>query len=134
MDTFKARITTYAIALGLIASACIGAGLYYFQPLFNWNWFVAIFVFFLIVESAIIYLVSSRSMYTEKKKMVNLYMLTKTVKLVASLIFISLYILIVKQDIKVFVSVFILFYLLYLVIETRLFIKIEKHIKEKDNE
>lgn len=133
MDLFNAKLVTYTIAFGLIISACIGGGLYYFYPQFNWNWFLGITSFFLILESVLIYFVSKKSLGTEKKKMVNLYMLTKVVKVLASLIFIVTYILAVKQDTKVFVIVFILFYLLYLATETLLFVKIEKHIKEKNS-
>jgi len=133
MDLFKARLVTYTIAAGLIISAAIGAGLYYFQPTFDWNWFVGVVLFFLITEPLLISMVAGRSLTADKKKMVNLYMLTKVIKVIGALIFITVYVLAVKENIKAFVAVFILFYLLYLAVETFLFISIEKHIKEKNS-
>jgi len=133
MDVFRARLVTYMIAIGLIISACIGGGLYYFQPFFNWNWFVGIVLFFLVLEPSIISLVQWKSEKMEKKQMVNLYMLTKVVKIIGSLIFITIYVLAEKENIKSFVTVFVLFYLLYLMAETILFVQIEKHIKKKTN-
>lgn len=133
MDLFRTKLITYLIAFGLIISACIGGGLYYFQPLFNWNWYIGIVLFFLVLEPSLISLVERKSSKTGKKQMVNLYMLTKVVKIIASLIFITVYILVEKEYIKSFVIVFILFYLLYLMAETILFIRIEKHIKKKTN-
>lgn len=132
MNLFRAKLVTYIIAFGLIISACIGAGLYYIQPLFDWNWFVGIVIFFLAIESLVMYLIADKSQEKEKKQMVNLYMLTKVIKVIASLFFITVYVLSVKENVKSFVAVFILFYLLYLVVETILFVRIEKHLKEKN--
>jgi len=120
------------IAFGCIISACIGAGLYYFYPAFDWNWFAGIVIFFLILEPLIMSLVESSSHKKEKKQMVNIYMLTKVIKVIASLIFIAVYVLAVKENVKVFVAVFILFYLMYLICETALFMKVERHLKEKN--
>lgn len=134
MDLFKTRLITILIAFGLITTALVGAGLYYLIPTFDWNWFVGIAAFFLILEPILIsYVVGVSS--KEKKKLVNAYMLTKVVKVIFALFFVTIYALVVKENIKSFVAVFILFYLLYLIVEAYLFIKIEKHIKEnKSNE
>lgn len=133
MNLFKARLVTYIIAFGLIISACIGVGLYLVQPSFDWNRFAAIVIFFLMLEPMIMSLVENGSRKKNKKQMVNVYMLTKVIKVLASLIFIAVYVLAVKEDIKVFVTVFILFYILYLIVETLLFLNLEKHLKEKNN-
>jgi len=131
MELFKAQPVLYIISFGLIISACIGGGLYYLQPSFDWNWFIGITVFFLIIESLSIGLIASNITKKEKKQTVNLYMMTKVLKVLASLIFITIYVLTVKENIKSFVAVFITFYLLYLLTETILFLKIEKQIKGK---
>lgn len=127
MNLFKTRLITIVIAFGLIVSALVGAGLYHFIPSFDWNWFVGIILFFLILEPLLISYVEGVSR-GQKKKLVNAYMLTKVVKVILSLIFVTIYALAVKENIKSFVAVFILFYLLYLAVEAFLFIKIEKHI------
>lgn len=127
------RLKLYIISFGLIISACIGGGLYYMQIPFDWNWFVGIVIFFLCLEPLIVSLVVSGSRKKDKKQMVNMYMLTKVIKVLASLVFIAIYVLAVKENIKIFVTVFIMFYLLYLIVETLLFLNLEKQLKEKKN-
>lgn len=133
MNIFKTKLIIYIIAFGLIISGCIGIGLSYFMPTFNWNWLIGLTVFFLAIESVVVSLVERYSQKKEKKQMVNAYMLTKVIKVIASLIFITTYVIIVKENIKAFIAVFISFYLLYLIAETFIFMKIEKRIKEKNN-
>ncbi|MFT4168999.1 MAG: hypothetical protein QM653_07780 [Dysgonomonas sp.] len=132
MDVFKTKLITYTVASGLLISGCIGLGLYYFFPtLIDWDWYTGIVLFFLIIETGIMLYVNSASQTKEKKQMVNVYMLTKVVKMLVSLIVIGIFAFNHKEHLKGFIAVFILFYLLYLAVETSLFVKIEKHIKEK---
>lgn len=133
MNIFKTKLIIYIIAFGLIISGCIGLGLSHFLPTFNWNWFVGLASFYLIIESLVVSLVEKCSQKKDKKQLVNMYMLTKVIKVIASLIFVTVYVLTVKENIKAFVAVFILFYLLYLIAETFIFMKIEKRIKEKNS-
>ncbi len=132
MDTFRAKLITLLISSGLVASAGIGALLYYFFPQFYPAWYFQIVSFFLIFEVALVSYVVAQSMKVSSKKMVNVYMLTKVVKIVISLIFIGIYAIAVKENIKTFVLVFIVFYLLYLLAETIIFSKLEKYIKENN--
>nr|WP_297164610.1 hypothetical protein [uncultured Dysgonomonas sp.] len=133
MNIFKANLIIYVIAFGLLISGCLGLGLSYFLPTFNWNWFIGLAAFYLIIESIVVSMVETFSQKKDKKQMVNIYMLTKVIKIIASLIFITVYVVIVKENVKAFVAVFILFYLLYLIAETFIFMKIEKRIKEKNS-
>lgn len=132
MDLVKVKFITILIAFGFIAGAGIGAFLYYVVPQFFPNWYFEIVFFFLIIESLLISMVVSKSKVSTSKQMVNVYMLTKVLKIIASLIFITVYALVVKENIKPFILVFIVFYALYLFIETYLFSKIEKQLKEKN--
>lgn len=133
MNIFKTKLIIYIIAFGLIISGCIGVGLSYFLPTFDWNWFVGLAMFYLIIESLVVSLVEKCSQKKDKKQLVNMYMLTKVIKVITSLIFVTVYVLTVKENIKAFVAVFILFYLLYLIAETFIFMKVEKRIKEKNS-
>ncbi|MBD8347504.1 hypothetical protein [Dysgonomonas sp. HGC4] len=133
MNIFKTKLIISIIAFGLIISGCIGVGLSYFLPTFDWNWFVGLAIFYLIIESLVVSLVEKCSQKKDKKQLVNMYMLTKVIKVITSLIFVTVYVLTVKENIKAFVAVFILFYLLYLIAETFIFMKIEKRIKEKNS-
>lgn len=132
MDVFKTKLITYTVASGLLISGCIGLGLHYFFPtLIDWDWYTGIVLFFLIIQTGIMLYVNSASQTKEKKQMVNVYMLTKVVKMLISLVVIGIFAFNDKEHLKGFIAVFILFYLLYLAVETSLFVKIEKHIKEK---
>lgn len=131
MELFKAKLITYTIAFGLVISGCVGVVLYnYFPDLISWNWFSIVALFFLIAETCIMLYVSEVSKKKEKRQMVNVYMLIKIAKILASFVIAGIYLAIDKTNIQGFVIVFILFYLLYLVAETSLFVTIEKHIKE----
>lgn len=133
MNIFKTKLIISVIAFGLIISGCVGVGLSYFMPTFDWNWFVGLAVFYLIIESLVVSLVEKCSQKKDKKQLVNMYMLTKVIKVITSLIFVTVYVVTVKENIKAFVAVFILFYLLYLIAETFIFMRIEKRIKEKNS-
>ena len=133
MNPFKSKLLVTLIAFGLIAGAGIGALLYYVFPQFYPNWYFGIMFFFLILEVILMNFVVSKSGKVSSKKMVNIYMLSKVVKMILSLIFVAIYALAVKVNITSFVLVFIIFYVLYLFIETFLYSKLERQLKEKNN-
>lgn len=131
MDFFKAKLITSLIAFGLIMGALIGALLYYQFPQYYPNWYEGILLFFLVLESLVISYVVSASRKVTQRQMLNTYMLTKVIKIFAALIFVGAYALIVKENIKSFVLVFMIFYLLFLGMESILFLRIEKRLKNK---
>lgn len=134
MGTFKARLLTYLFAFGLIAGAIIGAILYYVFPAFFPNWFFEISVFFLLIESIIIWLVDGVSRKEDSsRKMVNIYLIAKIMKIFASIIFVAIYAVSVKEGLKNFILIFMAFYFVYTGIETFLFSRIERRIKEKND-
>lgn len=133
MNAFKTRLLIYLLALGLISGALIGGLLYYVFPAFFPSWFFEIIAFFLLIEAIIINLIENSSRRDSAKKMLNMYMLAKVVKMLTSLFFVTIYALAVKDNIKNFVLIFMTFYLVFTGIETFLFSKIERHIKEKNN-
>jgi len=131
MDFFKAKLITLLLAFGLITGAAIGAILYYVFPQYYPQCYEGILIFFLLIESLILIYVESASRKVTDRKLLNAYMLTKVVKIFAAIIFILAYIKAVGEDIKSFVLVFMIFYLLFLGFEAFLFLKIEKRIKKK---
>jgi len=134
MDSYKIRLLLALAGYGLLVGAGVAAVLHYYFPGFSWNWFLAIFVFFMALETLIINLVVNNSRNKDSKKMVNTYMLTKTIKIVSSLVFVLVYFIIEKSNgIKTFAVVLVVFYFLFLLAETFLLTKIEKHIKTKSN-
>ncbi|MFR9166578.1 MAG: hypothetical protein ACLVKO_10330 [Dysgonomonas sp.] len=131
MDSFKVKLIFALIAFGLIAGGVVGALLYYVFPQYYPNWYFGIIFFFIITESIMMYYVASQIKNVSSKKMVNVYMMAKVVKIILALIFVTVYALAVKENLKNFVLIFLVFYVLYLFVETFLFSRIEKHFKEK---
>lgn len=131
MDFTKAKLVTYILAFGLIIGAIIGLLLNYVFPQYYPNWYEGILLFFIIMESLILIYVESASRRVTSRQMLNTYMLTKVVKVFASLIFIGAYMIMVGEDKKSFVLIFMIFYLLYLALESMLFLQIEKRLKKK---
>jgi len=73
----------------------------------------------------------TRDFKGDQRKRVNLYMIIRTVKIFASLLFFGVYYLFGKVQMRDFSLVFIGFYLLYLGIETYFFYLTEDYIKNK---
>ena len=131
MDLFKAKFITLFTSFLFILGAGVGAFLYYLFPQFYPQWYILILLFFLFVEIAIIYTVDIGSKRLEQKKLVNLYMSIRVAKIILALIFMGMYSLIIKIEIKNFVLVFMLFYLFSIIFETWYFVNIERRIKRR---
>lgn len=131
MDFFKAKLISSLLAFGLILGALLGLLLYYQFPQYYPNWYEGILLFFLVLESLILSYVESTSRKATQRQMLNTYMLTKVIKIFAALMFVGAYALVVKENMKSFVLVFMIFYLLFLGMESILFLKIEKRLKNK---
>lgn len=134
MNSYKTRLILALTGYGLLAGAAVACILHYFFAGFSWNWFLAIFIFFLAVESLIVNLAVNNSQKKDSKKLVNIYMLAKVIKIVLSLAFILVYFVIERTNgLKIFAATFIGFYLLFLFAETYLLTRLEKHIKKESN-
>ncbi|MDR3056562.1 MAG: hypothetical protein ACK5KL_20650 [Dysgonomonas sp.] len=134
MNQFKARLFSGLIGYGLLVGAIVAIILHNFFPGFSWNWYLGIFIFFIVVETFILNLVEKSSHSEDKKRLVNIYTLTKAIKIILSLVFVLVYYIIERSyNIKMFIIIYIVFYLLFLIAETFLFTKVEKHIKIKNN-
>lgn len=128
---FKAKLIVSLIVFGVVIGALIQALLNYQFPQYYPNWYEGILLFFLLMESFILAYVESASRKVTQRQMLNTYMLTKVVKIFAALIFVGAYKIAVDENIKSFVLVFMIFYLLFLAFEAYLFLKIEKRLKKK---
>lgn len=118
---------------GLIVGACLAMVVQNFFPSLSWDWFCGVFVFFLALECLIINMVVNNSSSKDSKRLVNVYMLAKVIKILLSLTFALIYYIIERSDnIKAFLIVFIAFYLLFLVAESYLLTRVEKHIKSEN--
>lgn len=133
MNSFKAKLVTSVLAYGLVMGAILGAILFYAFPSFYTNWYLAILAFFLIIEPLILLFVEqeSRDADTNPKKLLNVYMMTKVIKTITVLGSIAIYGIAVKEGLKSFALTFFILYIIFLAIETFLFTRIEKRLKEK---
>lgn len=132
MSAFKLKLLGYLLGLGLIIGAILGAVLYFQFPEYYPNWFVESLVFFLLVEGIILSYVETVS-HTMKSpgKLLNAYLISKIMKIVSGAIFVLIYYMSGKDGFTNFVIVFVAFYLIFTAIETFLFSKIERQIKQK---
>ncbi|HEY6913055.1 MAG TPA: hypothetical protein VI413_00125 [Paludibacter sp.] len=86
-------------------------------------------VFFLMGISMIIIL--AKNYKKEAKKLVNIYMILKLIKLVMAMVYLLAFYFIVRDDIRIFGIVFAVFYGIYIGLETGIFYLIEKQIKKE---
>lgn len=134
VNMFRNKIVCWTILIGIMGSVLLGVLFSCLTDFFYVNWFLSSVFFFLIIESFSILYVEKKSHKVDSKKLVNTYMLSKLVKILLSLSFVTVYAIAVKENIKHFVLQFISLYFLFLAIEVYMFIKIEKHLKKNNNE
>jgi len=94
--------------------------------------YILILIYFLFVEIAIVYAINIGREKLDQRKLINLYMATRVVKIILSLTFVGVYALVTKTDIRSFVLVFMSFYLLSIGFETWYFVRIERQLKAKN--
>lgn len=75
-----------------------------------------------------------RTPIDEPKKMVNLYMLMRVIKVFLSFVLILIYWFLDKPHIRNFAVIFIIFYLLNLIWETYIYIRMELYFKYKTDQ
>lgn len=96
----------------------------------NFTWYPYIPGVFLVMGVAMI-IILAENYKKEAKKLVNIYLVLKFVKLVLAMAYILGFYFIVKNDMKVFGLVFATFYAIYIGLETYIFYSIEKQIKKE---
>lgn len=130
----KAKSIYNVLIYGFIFGAIIGLILYYAFPAYYTNLYLVVLGFFLVVESFIMFLIHNQVKGASDRQMVNTYLLAKTIKTILALVVIGIYAAIVKDKALVmrFSLWFILLYIVFLVIESKELLKIEKHKKNKE--
>lgn len=132
MNSFRTKLITSVLGYGFIIGAVLWAVFTYGFPTYYTNWFFGILAFFLIIEPLVILYAENESRTARDRQLVSSYILTKVVKTIAVLGFILVYYAVVgKENLKSFVVTLLIFYFLFLIVETLFFAKIEKRLKEK---
>ena len=122
---------TSLFALVMIALGWLGWGvLKKMLPMETFIWYPYIPVFFCLLGIfSIVALANSYKL--EKKKLVNVYMALKLLKMLTAMIYLLVFYFVVRKDIRVFGIVFASFYAIYIGLETFVFYSIEKQIKKE---
>ena len=98
-------------------------------PQYSFSAFTSIPVFFFLLGLGLIYTLTGIN-NTDGKKLVNKYMLMRVIKVLSSLAFLLIYWLINKREIKNFAVAFIVFYMIFLIFETWVYLQVEKKMKK----
>ena len=118
-------------ALVMLATGLGGRGLLRnFFPNLDLNWYPYIPAVFLILGIGTIFILA-KNYKLEGKKLVNLYLIVKLLKMFVVMIYVLGFYFIVKADLRIFGIVFALFYAVYIASEFYIFYTIEKQIKKE---
>jgi amino acid transporter len=98
-------------------------------PQYSFSAFTSIPVFFFLLGLGLIYTLTGIN-NTDGKKLVNKYMLMRVIKVLSSLAFLLVYWLINKREIKNLAVAFIVFYMIFLIFETWVYLQVEKKMKK----
>lgn len=98
-------------------------------PQYSFSAFTSIPVFFFLLGLGLIYTLTAIN-NTDGKKLVNKYMLMRVIKVLSSLAFLLVYWLINKREIKNLAVAFIVFYMIFLIFETWVYLQVEKNMKK----
>jgi len=98
-------------------------------PQYSFTGFTSIPVFFFLLGMGLIYTLTGINS-TDGKKLVNKYMVLRVIKVLSGLAFLLIYWLINKREIKNFAVAFIVFYMIFLIFETWVYLQVEKNMKK----
>jgi hypothetical membrane protein len=96
----------------------------------QFSWYLYIPIMFFLMGNLLI-IILAKNYKLEAKKLVNLYMVIKLVKLVIAMIYILAFYFVVKDDLRAFGLAFAAFYAIYIACEFYIFYSIEKQIKKE---
>ena len=130
MEKLKIKLNTI-LTIVMLAGGCgvlwlLKAGL----PTHYFRWYPVIPGFFYIMGLVFVTVIT-RDYKENQRKLVNLYMIIKLCKVTAALLFVGIYYLVEKVQMRDFIVVFMGFYLIYLGVETYFFYLTEENIKNK---
>ena len=94
-------------------------------------WMVVAFAFFFIYEAMVIVLTDKKSKTLTGRQSINFFLGLKVGKIILSLLFIGVFVIAVNIELKRFVLVFVLLYLVYLLFNTLYLACLEKELKRK---
>ncbi len=131
------KLTIYFLIVHTTMLFITGFGLWFilheFFPELMIDYYFVIPLFFYIMGVIFIFRFR-RTPIDEPKKMVNLYMLIRMIKIFLSFVIILIYWFLDRQHIRNFAVIFIIFYLINLIWETYIYMRMELYFKYKDKQ
>lgn len=131
------KLTIYFLILHTVMLLIAGFGLWFLlhklYPELLVDYYFVIPLFFYLMGIIFIYRFK-RTPINEPKQMVNLYMLMRMIKVFFSFIILLIYWFYDKQHIRNFAIIFIIFYLISLIWETYIYLRMELYFKYKDKQ
>ena len=95
------------------------------------NFIFGAIALFTVYEVVCVLVVRKGLLLDNPRRLVNTYLALKVGRIFLALLYATIYVLVVKQEIKRFVLVFVLIYLGYLLFDTLLLTSWEKNLKKK---
>lgn len=121
-----ALITGINLAVGLV----LGILLYLLWPHHYFKWYPSIPVFYWLVGLAMAYFLD-RAKRSHEDMIVTIYMIVRICKFIVAIAFLSLYVVLIGENVRMFGLTLMLFYFIYLVLETYTFYLYEKRRMKK---
>lgn len=132
MQTIKNRYIAYLFILtGLLVVLLLIFKDYIFNTDKIVVWTTGVIAFFFLYELMVIIITDKKGKTSTDRQLVNLYLGLKVGKIFLSLILVSIYAFVIKEEVKRFVLVFVLIYFIYLLFDTLYLSKREKRTKTK---
>ncbi|MDD2244386.1 MAG: hypothetical protein VB024_00615 [Dysgonamonadaceae bacterium] len=101
---------------------------YFPESVFKGYWILPVFFF---VFGVVLLIVLGKAVKSDSKSLIKKYMAMKVAKVIFSLTLVIIYWVMNKSDIYNFAVMFIIYYLIFLIIETYILLKSEKWMKKE---
>jgi hypothetical protein len=119
MVSLKNKYVTYLIVISTVLTICL---INYWEVIFMdvkpYIWTEIAIALFLLYETMVILITDKKSKTTTPRQSVNLFLGLKVGKMILSLLFVTVYAIAVKTELKRFVLVFVALYFIYLLFDT----------------
>jgi len=131
------KLTKYFIIVHTVMQLITGFGLWvllkeFFPEILIKSYFI-IPLFFYLLGLIFIYLFNRTSL-DKPQKVVNVYMLLRMIKIFVSAVIIFIYWLVDKPELRHFVIIFVIFYVINLIWETYIYMRMEMYFKYKGDQ
>lgn len=131
------KLTKYFIIVHTVMQLITGFGLWFllkefFPEILIKSYFI-VPLFFYLLGLIFIYLFNRTSL-ENPQKVVNVYMLLRMIKIFVSAVIIFIYWLVDKPELRHFVIIFVIFYVINLIWETYIYMRMELYFKYKGDQ